>query len=138
MSTRIMVFNDANDILELYRTLLEAAGYAVALQRMPLANLRDLERFSPDLILLDWMAGGAGRGLHLLRALRARPTTMIIPVIICTAAVQAIHPYEASLRAQGVPVIYKPFHLGDLLAAITVQLNQAHAPPTSPTRAPAG
>ncbi len=126
MPTRIMVFNDTDDTLELYRTWLEAVGYAVALQRMPLADLRAIERFNPALILLDWMGGREGRGLHLLHQLQAHPATAATPVIICTAAVQEIHPYEPSLRAHGVPVIYKPFHLDALLAVITSQIQ--HAP----------
>ena len=44
--------------------------------------------------------------------------TKDIPVIISTAAVQAMREQEATLQEKGIPLIYKPFDVDELLRVI--------------------
>ena len=122
MPAHIRVFDDSEDILELLQTALEAEGYAVTLHRSPQEALWDAAQAAPDLIILDWLFRHGERGLHLLQRLQAQPSTAPIPVVICTAEVFDIQGYEALLRTQGVTILYKPFHLDDLLAVIKGKL----------------
>jgi hypothetical protein len=42
----------------------------------------------------------------------------LVPIVLCTAAVTTVEPMRERLVAQRVRVVYKPFHLEELLAAI--------------------
>jgi len=51
MAARILVVNDTQEILELFRLLLEEEGYEVILSGFPIQQITDLGRLNPDLIL---------------------------------------------------------------------------------------
>ena len=53
-----------------------------------------------------------------MQNLRRYPPASAIPVILCTAAWQDMREQENVLRQKGVPVIYKPFDLEELLHTI--------------------
>lgn len=53
MAARILVINDTQEILELFRILLEEEGYEVILSGFPIQQISDFELIKPDLIILD-------------------------------------------------------------------------------------
>ena len=55
---RILVVDDESDILELLRYNLEREGYPVVCVASGEAALQEIERFPPDLIILDLMLPG--------------------------------------------------------------------------------
>ncbi len=87
---RIVVINDTPEILDLFRDILEAEGYAVTLYAFDPKHLADIEQAQPDLIILDYMIGGEPLGWQFLQMLKMTRATEQIPVIICTAAVAQI------------------------------------------------
>ena len=118
MKQRIMAINDNQDILEMLQDVLTYEGYEFASQRIPEFAVDDLDRFKPDLVILDWLFGREARGMELLELMRLHPTTSATPVLVCSAATNTVQEVEDSLRARGVGVLYKPFHLADLVGAI--------------------
>ena len=62
--------------------------------------------------------------MQLLQRLKLRPSTAAIPVIVCTAAVRHIQAIESFLQTKDVVVIFKPFTVEELLAAITTALKK--------------
>lgn len=125
MAKHILVVNDTQDILEIFRMLLESEGYRVTLSSFPLQKAADIEQLNPDLIILDVIFGEEKLGWQMLQLLKMQPITASIPVIICTAAEKAVREMEGYLVSKNVIVVYKPFELDDLLTAITHALQSA-------------
>jgi len=126
MTAQIMVINDTEEILELFRMLLEEEGYAVTLFSYAPKELDMLERHNPDLVILDLMFGTENLGWQLLEKMKLRRSTAAIPVIICTAATREVREIEGHLKSQGVVVVAKPFDIDTLLNAVQSMLTIAN------------
>ncbi len=121
--TRILVVNDTQDILDLFRHLLEEEGYETVLSGSPLQQVSDIERISPDLIILDFIFGGEKFGWQMLQMLKMHRSTAKIPIIVCTAALDVVREQEGYLTGKGIRVIYKPFDINELLDAVKQALS---------------
>lgn len=74
---------------------------------------------TPNPVIKDHMIGdGAGSGWGLIRHLRGDPQTTTLPILLCTGAVHRVRPRLAQLDRLGVVVVFKPFDIDDLLAAL--------------------
>ena len=120
--TRILVVNDTQEILDLFRDLLEDAGYEVALLSYAPRELAEVQRIKPDLIILDLIFGSEQLGMQLLDKLKLKRETSTIPVIICSAATNEMRDIEGYLAAHGVAVLPKPFDIDVLLETIKLAL----------------
>ena len=118
MPARIMVINDTQEILELFEDLLTEEGYEVVLYSYSIQDMREIERVKPDLIILDHIMGGEAMGWQTLQKLKMKRATAKIPVVVCTAAVQAAQEMEGYLKSKGVGLVLKPFDIEDLLDAV--------------------
>jgi CheY-like chemotaxis protein len=121
--TRILVVNDTQDILDLFRRLLEEEGYEVVLSGAPVQQVSEIEQINPDLIILDFIFGGEKFGWQMLQMLKMQQSTAKIPVIACTVAVDIVREQEGYLTSKGIRVIYKPFDIDELLDAVKQALN---------------
>jgi DNA-binding response OmpR family regulator len=115
---RILVVNDTQELLEMFRMLLETEGYDVVLSGMPILKVSEIEQLKPDIIILDLIFGDQKTGWQMLQMLKMQRTTAHIPVIVCTAALREVQEQEGYLVGQGVRVVYKPFDIDDLLTMI--------------------
>ena len=119
MKSRILVVNDTQEILELFRMLLEEEeGYDVVLSGFPIQQVKEIEQIKPDLIILDLVLGDEKTGMQMLQMLKMQRSTATIPVLVCTAALQIVREQEGYLVSQGVHVVYKPFEIDDLMANV--------------------
>jgi DNA-binding response OmpR family regulator len=126
MKARILVVNDTQEILELFRMLLEEQeGYEVVLSGFPIQQIKEIEQIKPDLIILDLVLGDEKTGMQMLQMLKMQQSTAAIPVLVCTAALQIVREQEGYLVSQGVHVVFKPFEIDDLLTNIE-QLLESH------------
>jgi len=130
MATRILVVNDTQNILELFRLLLEEEGYEVYLSSFPLQKASEIEQIHPDLIILDVVFGEAKIGWQMLQMIKMQRSLASIPVIVCTASEQAVREMEGYLVSKGVFVVYKPFDVDDLLNTITQALQTVTISPS--------
>ena len=127
MKARILVVNDTQEILELFRMLLEEQeGYDVVLSGFPIQQIKEIELIKPDLIILDLVLGDEKTGMQMLQMLKMQRSTANIPVLICTAALQIVREQEGYLVSQGVHVVFKPFDIDDLLTNIKQLLLESH------------
>ncbi len=133
MATRILVVNDTQEILELFRMLLEEEGYEVVLSGFPIQQMSDIEQIHPDLIILDLVFGDQRSGWQMLQMLKMKRSTASIPVIVCTAALDMVREQEGYLVSQGVHVVFKPFDIDHLLTNIK-QLVDSHEHVSSITK----
>lgn len=118
MSFTILVIDDDDALLDLFRLLLEEESYEVVTSKTAFEHVSEVEQIKPHLVILDIMMGRHYEGLLLLEKLRLYPPTRTIPVILCTAAANVIREQEEMLQQKGVPVLYKPFDLEELLQVI--------------------
>src|SRR5438874_13393688 len=118
MTQRILVVNDTQEILELFRMILEGEGYDAILSGFPIQQISDVEQINPDLIILDFVFGDQKTGWQMLQMLKMQRSTAIIPVIVCTAALNMVREQEGYLVSQGVHLVFKPFDIDHLMANI--------------------
>ena len=115
----ILVVNDTEEILDLFRTILEGMGHAMTAWSFSPDDLAKVTQIQPDLVILDVLVGPTElQGWALLQKLRMSPATQDIPVIVCSAATNWVREQEGWLAAKGVKVVLKPFGVNDLEHAI--------------------
>lgn len=122
MGKRILVINDTQEILELFRLLLEEEGYEVVLSGVPVQKVGEVKQIRPDLVILDIVFRNEKTGWQMLEMLRLNRLTASIPIIICTAALSEVQDQEGYLNSQGVRLVYKPFDIDVLLVTIKSML----------------
>jgi CheY-like chemotaxis protein len=126
---RILVVNDTDEILQLFRDIIEGMGHeCLTLTYAPddLAHVRDA---SPDLAIIDFVMGGMEfRGWQLVQKLKMDTRTADIPIIICTGAKREVYEQEGWLTEKGVRVVLKPFDVADLERAIAGVLERSVPP----------
>jgi len=115
LKKRILYIEDDTDLQWLVRHILESAGvYEVRLCSSGAEGLDVMDKFDPDLVLLDVMLPGMD-GFNVLSALRAKARWARLPVAFLTARMQHSDEYLTA-GAQGV--IAKPFEPSALLERV--------------------
>ena len=127
MAARIMVINDTQEILELFRDLLTSEGYEVSLYSYGVHDMKEVERVAPDLIIIDYLIGDERTGWQMLQKLKMTRSTAAIPIIVCTAALNQVKEIEGWLTQKRITVVLKPFDVDDLLAAVARALTPTDA-----------
>jgi DNA-binding response OmpR family regulator len=115
---RILVVDNTPTIRELYDDILSDEGHEVHVETGPDLDLDQVEQCAPNLIILGYLFGAEALGLVMLHHLRTRPTTVRIPIIMCTGADQHIKDVQSDLERQRIVVLPKPFAVDDLLALV--------------------
>jgi two-component system, OmpR family, response regulator VicR len=127
MSSSIMVVNDSQTILAMFREILTAEGHQVHLRLFRQHDiLQEINAVKPDLLILDCSAGKDSDGWQLLHQLRQDPATQYLPVIICSTDHRFFSETTNYLMSERVIVLAKPFDIEDLFDAMrqAVKLNQ--------------
>jgi DNA-binding response OmpR family regulator len=109
--------NDEQALLDLFQDLLEAEGYRVSTS-IYLLDLNKVRELAPDVLVLDIMFAGDSKGWPFITMARVDRELSLVPIVLCTAAVTTVEPMLDRLAAQRVRIVYKPFDLEELLAAI--------------------
>ena len=118
MATRIMVIDNSDNILAMFRKILETQDCEVFLQLFLNSDLRDVRRIQPDLIILDYYVGREGVGWEFLQLLKMEDSTAAVPVLICTTAVKLVQEIAGYLATKRVLILRKPFESHDLIRAV--------------------
>jgi len=122
--SHILVVNDTEEILDLFRDIVEGLGHRMTAWSFSPDDLAKVTEIAPDLIVLDLMLGPTElQGWALLQKLRMSPPTEEIPVIVCTAATNWVREQEGWLAANAIKVVLKPFKVGHLEHAIRQALD---------------
>ena len=120
---RILIVDDHEDNIELLRARLEARGYEVKGANDGQTALDTVDRWCPDLILLDVMMPKMD-GMEVVRRLKAkadRKELPFIPVIMQTALDSTENKVEG-LDAGADDYITKPINFAELEARVKAQL----------------
>jgi CheY-like chemotaxis protein len=110
---RIVYVEDDEDIQRIVRMSLERVGkMTVEVVGDPTLALETINRFKPDLVMLDWMMPKMD-GPTLFRQMRLRPETKALPVVFITAKA-AQRDLDELMGMGAVATISKPFSPKDL------------------------
>ncbi len=118
MPAHILVIDDDQSILELFRLIFEPEGYEVTLSKSAFEDVQEVEQLKPDLIIMDFKLGRHEDGFLLLQKIKMYRPTKDISIILCTAAVDIVVEQENVLREKGIPILYKPFDVDELLMVV--------------------
>ncbi len=118
----ILVINDEQDVLSLFREILEDEGYRVSTLTYPMTELGDLRNLAPDLVVMDMIFGGEDRGWHFLQQIRLDRETARLPIVVCTAAVRLAREAKEYLEGMGIGIVLKPFDIDPFLAEVRARL----------------
>lgn len=121
----ILVVDDTEEVIELFRDILEGMGHRVTATTFAPEDLAEVKKIGPDLVILDMMLGGEAVGWQLAQKMRMSPETEKVPIVICTTATKDVREQEGWLVAQSIKIVLKPFSLEDLERAV----NRAFALP---------
>jgi len=128
MPKKIMVINDTQEILELFREILQSeGGYDVDLCSYEPQMLDHVKEISPDLIISDHVFGEEKVGWQFVQRLKMDRETAGIPVIVCSGAVKELKEMEGYLAQKNVGVLYKPFDIDELLRLVNTKLGESQA-----------
>ena len=118
----IVAVSGESGFLHLIQTLLDSLG-------LPVRTTSDwpsvptlVERVLPKLVILDLLPGREESCWLALEAIKARPTTHAIPVLICPVAGWLLAGHETRLALHRVHVWPEGFALDDLLETVHIAL----------------
>jgi two-component system OmpR family response regulator len=117
---RLLVVEDEASIRALLESTLRLTGYEVSSAGTGAAALTEMERFGPDLVLLDVMLPDLD-GFEVTRAMRAAGKAT--PVLFLTARTD-LSDRIAGLRSGGDDYVTKPFSLEEVLLRIQAILRR--------------
>lgn len=120
MSKRILLLDDNQDILDIVHETLSYEGFDVNSTSESVDVIPMVEKFSPDLLILDYRVSGTNGG-ELCRQIKSHPRFKHVPVIIFSAYVN----HADELFAYGCDaIINKPFDLTELVEKVNGLLKQ--------------
>jgi CheY-like chemotaxis protein len=121
---RILVVDDDRDLVQSFKTYLEARGYVVATAHSGIEARDELNRQRPDLVVLDIMMDYETDGFNVAYKLRREPETERVPVIIVSGFTKELeektHIFEPMMYREwpAAKFFEKPVKLADLADAI--------------------
>ena len=119
----ILVVNDTQEILELFRAILEEeGGYMVTLTSIKPQMLDMVKEINPDLIISDHVFGDEKVGWQFIQRLKMDRETANIPLIVCSGAIKELREMEGYLTSKDIGVLYKPFDVDELLLLVSTKL----------------
>ena len=118
----ILCVNNSEEVLTVFRLLLEEEGYRVTTQSYLLKDMAEVREIKPDLIILDYMWAEDDGGWSMLQMLKMDRVTGPIPIILCTGAKKEVGELGDRLTQMDVSVILKPFDIYELLETIEKRL----------------
>ena len=124
----IVVVDDDATLADLMQECLTDEGYRITSCPRGDEAFACIQAHRPDAVILDVRMAGLG-GLGVLHLLSTDPQTARIPVLLCTAASpREMQAWDEVLDQKGVPVLYKPFALTELTAAVRALLPHDRTP----------
>ena len=121
----VLLVEDEDQLRRVMKDLLEREGYIVAEARDGVQALDQVDRFAPDVIILDLNLPGLD-GYGVLTQLRSRPATRDIPVMVLTA--KGDEDNEVRVFELGADdFITKPFRARALSARLEAVLSRHRA-----------
>lgn len=122
---RILIVEDDASQALFAESILRKAGMVTQVLNEPIAVLEELDRFQPDLLLMDLNMPGCD-GLELTALIREREAYVSTPIVFLSGDPDADRQF-AALDAGGDDFLSKPIRPKYLVAAVTNRVRRARA-----------
>lgn len=124
MNGKIFIIEDEPSIIQLVQHNLEKNGFLVSSSLNGNDGLKELKKFQPDLLLLDWMLPDLS-GIEICKNIRKDNSFKNLPVIMLTAKGEE----EDKIKGLDSGVddyLTKPFSFNELMARIKAVLRRSN------------
>ena len=123
MNGKIFIIEDETSIIQLVQHNLEKDGFIVSSAINGNEGLKDLKKFEPNLLLLDWMLPDLS-GIEICKSIRKDTSYKNLPVIMLTAKGEEEDKIKG-LDSGADDYLTKPFSYNELLARIKAILRRS-------------
>lgn len=121
---KIMVVDDDEDFTNLYKTILQAAGFNATIVNRSSVAIEMAYLVQPEIFVIDLMMPDID-GFQLCRMIREDPVVKTIPIIVVTALTD-MENKKAATDAGANAYLTKPFHIDELKSTINVILEKSN------------
>ena len=124
MNGRILIIEDEPSIIQLVQHNLEKNGFIVSSSLNGNDGLKELKKFQPDLLLLDWMLPDLS-GIEICKSIRKDNSFKSLPIIMLTAKGEE----EDKIKGLDSGVddyLTKPFSFNELKSRIKAVLRRSN------------
>ena len=123
MKGKIFIIEDETSIIQLVKHNLEKEGFVVSSSTNGNDGLKELKKFEPNLLLLDWMLPDLS-GIDVCKSLRRDKNYKNLPIIMLTAKGEEEDKVKG-LESRVDDYITKPFGFNELMARIKALLRRS-------------
>ena len=123
MKGKIFIIEDETSIIQLVQHNLEKEGFVVSSSTNRNDGLKELKKFEPNLLLLDWMLPDLS-GIDVCKSLRRDKNYKNLPIIMLTAKGEEEDKVKG-LESGVDDYITKPFGFNELMARIKALLRRS-------------
>ena len=123
MKGKIFIIEDETSIIQLVHHNLEKEGFVVSSSTNGNDGLKELKKFEPNLLLLDWMLPDLS-GIDVCKSLRRDKNYKNLPIIMLTAKGEEEDKVKG-LESGVDDYITKPFGFNELMARIKALLRRS-------------
>jgi CheY-like chemotaxis protein len=126
---RVVVVNDDQAILDLYRDLLSELDYdPVGLATTGIESEK-IRAHDPDAVILDLQVGEEGEyGIAMAIQLRSDARLANIPIVVCTGNADALAEARKRLRDFDVPTLLKPVSIETIEVVLSSPVRHGKRP----------
>ena len=117
---RLLIVEDNEDLAGLFTMALDHVNYVIQVLHSAEGIVDEVERFRPDLILMDLRMPGVS-GVEAVEALRRNAPTEGVRVILISANARV----GEIARELGVPYLTKPFDLAEFRSVVAAAIERA-------------
>ena len=125
MQRKVLVVEDDPDQLDVIRSTLKAACFAVGTAANGIDALLKTRSVAPDLIVLDLMLPGLN-GFDICESLRQDPATASVPIIMLTGMHGQFGRF-AGMEAGASEFLFKPFDPQELVSKVEALIGRSSA-----------
>lgn len=124
VATKIMVIEDDQDILMLYKDYLKRKGHSITVSSTTADEaLRDYQQYKPDLVIMDYKLPGQKNGLQAAKDIISQYSSAKILIITAFEGVREEIAQMNLSRHKQITVLVKPIKLSHLDKIISKFLN---------------
>lgn len=122
--TRVMIIEDEQDLLNLYKDYLVSKGYIISVTNTTaISIMNDFNDFKPDILILDYKLPDDKTGIQAAKEIFQTSSTVGIIIITAYDSIRNNFYEDRDFESKKIKLLIKPFKLSELNKTIQQLLN---------------